>query len=292
MARIQIEGVEVQALSPEGKTASMPLPEFMSRLNPRRIDSGDVIYPDGVKAARTEGGVTILVHETCPQVYSLKWIAPDSPAPYGKEAKYRTVRIGLPYLITLAVFRNLAPVGAPVLTEFNECFFRTGPLESLEDELLFPALLNCSKFSSPEGRPLSWICTQHLNLPGLAREPIPGRRVRQSLRALLHCLLETGFNYSSEQHEGTSWFTESHGVDPRVRTIEAWQEATTQDPLFPLEVPWLKTRLSLGQVLDRILTNLGVLGRATSLNSTGLARLVFNYKPAGDTAASPVGPNK
>jgi hypothetical protein len=279
MARIQIDGTEVQAISPEGKTASMPLPDFMNKLTPRRLDSGDIIYPDGVKALRAEGGVTIVVHQTCPQVHSFKWIAKDSPAPFGSGAKYRNVRIGLPYLVTLAVFRNGPGTGGPMLSEFNECFFRTAPLESFDDELFYPALLNCSKFTPPDGRPLSWICTQHLNLAALAKEPISSRRVRQSLRILMHCLLETGFNYSSENHEGSSWFTESIQVDPRVSTVDAWQDATTADPLFVLEVPWLKTGHALGQVTQRIFKNLGAANGA-ALNSAALARVVFNHNPA------------
>ena len=100
--------------------------------------------------------------------------------------------------------------------------FRTAPLESWDDELLYPALLNCSKFTPPEGKPLSWICTQHLNYAALSKETSPGRRLRAGFRALMHCLLETGFNYSSENHEGASWFGESCRVDPRVANVEAW----------------------------------------------------------------------
>ena len=54
MDKIHIEGAEAQATSPEGKSASMPLGELMGRLNPKRFDSGDIIYPDGVKAVRSE----------------------------------------------------------------------------------------------------------------------------------------------------------------------------------------------------------------------------------------------
>jgi hypothetical protein len=276
---IRIEGTDVQAVSPEGKTAAMPLPDFMSKLVPCRLDTGDVILPDGVKATRTEAGLTLMVHETSPQVYNLKWIAADSPSPYGPGATYRNVRIALPYLVILMVFRN-APGGQGLtLSEFSECFFRTAPLESFDDELFFPGLLNCSKFNPPEGRPLSWICTQHVNFMALHREQTPARRLRAGFRTLMHCLLETGFNYSSENHEGSSWFTESTQVDPRLRTIDDWQEATRRDPLFVLEVPWLKTGLSLSQMMERIFKNLGA-RQNTPLNAAALARVVFNHKPA------------
>jgi len=279
MAKIEIDGADVQAVSPEGKTGSMPLDQFLAKVNPRRLDAGEVIFPDGVKSVRSEGGVSIVVHETAPRVYNLKWIAQNSPAPFGGGTKYRSVRIALPYLVTLLVFRNGPAAQGLMLSEYNECFFRNAPLESWDDELLFPALLNCSKFTPPDGRPLSWICTQHLNYAALLKEPSPGRRLRAGFRALMHCLLEAGFNYSSENHEGASWFGESCRVDPRVATIDSWQEATTKDPLVTLEVPWLKTDHSLAQIVERIFRNLGAL-QAAPVSSAALARHVFNYQPA------------
>ncbi len=279
MDKVHIEGPEARATSPEGRSFAMPLQELMAKLHPRRFDSGDLILPDGVKAVRSEGPITIVVHETSPQVYSLKWIADDSAAPFGSGAKYRTVRIALPYLVTLLVFRNGSAAQPLTLSEFSECFFRVAPLESFEDELLYPALLNCSKFTPPEGRPLSWICTQHLNFSSVNREPTPAKRVRAGFRALRHCLLETGFNYSSENHEGASWFGESRGVDERISAVERWQEATAEDPLFVLEVPWLKTGLSLGQIVERIFRNLGAIN-GTAWTSAMLARHIFNHKPA------------
>ena len=279
MDKVHIEGEEALTTSPEGKSAAMPLADLMVRLNPQRFDSGSLILPDGVKAVRSEGPITIVVHETPPQVYSLKWIAGDSAVPFGAGAKYRTVRLALPYLLTLLVFRNGSVAQPLTLSEFSECFFRVAPLESFEDELLYPALLNCSKFTPPEGRPLAWICTQHLNFASVNREPTPAKRLRAGFRALRHCLLETGFNHSSEHHEGASWFGESRGVDERISTVERWQEATAKDPLFVLEVPWLKTGLSLGQTVERIFKNLGAL-HGSAWTSATLARHIFNHKPA------------
>jgi len=278
MDKIHIEGTEALAVSPEGKSAAMPLADLMGRLSPPRFDSGNLLLPDGVKALRSEGPITIVVHETPPLVYSLKWIAGDSAVPFGAGAKYRTVRIGLPYLVTVLVFRNGSAAQPLTLSEFSECFFRVAPLESFDDELLYPALLNCSKFTPPEGRPLSWICTQHLNFPAVNREPTPAKRLRAGFRALRHCLLETGFNHSSEHHEGASWFGESRGVDERIGTVDRWQEATAKDPLFVLEVPWLTTGLSLGQIVERIFKNLGALSGAAWTSAT-LARHIFNHKP-------------
>lgn len=271
MELIKIEGTMMHAAWPEGQTARMSVADVISAACPRRMDTRGVVMPDGFRLAYPMGPLSIWVHELPPRVRQFKWIAADSPAKYGAGTTYRMVRIGLPYVVVLAVFEN------GVLSDANECFFRTRPLEDQNDTLCYPALLNCSKFVPPEGRPLSWICTQTLDRRQFMEIADPARRMRGGLRELLHCLLETGFNYSSEHHEANSWFTESARVDPRIATVESWQEATEKDPLFVLDVPWLKTGLSVKQVVERICKNKHA-GQHRVTSAQDLARLIFNYQ--------------
>jgi hypothetical protein len=280
---LTIEGQEVRVTTPEGKTFTMPMDQFLAKIAPLRIDTGGLIFPDGVKAAFSRGPVTIWVYEAPPRVYGLRWLADDSPERFGKGAKYRPVRLALPYLVVLAVFVT-DPNGQLLLSQRNECYFRTAPLKAVEDELLYPALLNCSKIIAPDGRAISWLCTQHLNFAALAHERDLHRRLCSSFHALRHCLLETGFNYSSEHHEGASWFSESNRIDPRISTVETWEQASREDPLFVLEVPWLKTGLSLGQTVDALFRLFGV-GRQTYDNAAALARVVLNQEQKGKRPA-------
>jgi hypothetical protein len=271
-----IRGREVLAISPEGQSASMKLEKFIEILSGfnGRANTGCVL-PDGIKLTVSRGSLTIWVYERSPQVYSFKWIAKDSPRPFGRGTKYRTVRIALPYLVVLAVFepgiRNSIQ-----LSGFNECYFRRRPLKSTKDELFYPALLNCSKFDPPDGRPLSWICTAKLDYRHISKEPDNNKRMQTSLRALLHTLLETGYNRSSDYHEDSSWFTESTGIDPRISTIENWEKATAKDPLFVLDVPWLSTGLTLELIIERIFNNLGARRQRIS-SATDIKRILFNY---------------
>ena len=121
--------------------------------------------------------------------------------------------------------------GAVALSDANECFFRNERLRRLDDELRYPALLNCSRFADEADHPLSWICTQHLDRSGLADE---GRDldsvVEASLRTLVGHLFESAFNLSSDVNEGASWFSETvrHEVvdrfwlvKPRAASLEA-----------------------------------------------------------------------
>jgi len=270
---ITIEGSTVRAVTPEGQAATMEIAELARALGQQRMDTGSSALPDGVKAVLSQGPMTVWVHQTPPRVFQLKWIAADSPSRFGPGTVYRKVRIALPYLIVLAVF---VPVdGTLQLSDWNECFFRTRPLDSLDDPLCFPALLNCSKFDPPDLRPLSWICTQHLDRRSLGREKDENGRLRAGLRLLLHCLLDTGFNYSSEEHEASSWFTESTRADPRVASIEAWEEATRREPLFVLDVPWLPAGLSVREVVQRIFRLQRCEGGGVA-TASDLARLIFN----------------
>lgn len=270
MERLTITGDHLVARSPEGKKAMLPVADLSDVLVPIRMDTGQVIVPDRVCAVRSVGASTVWVHQSPPSVYSLRWIRDDSPEPFGPTAKYRDVRVALPYVVVLVLFEP-GP-GGVCLSSWNECYFRTAPLTSMEDELCFPALLNCSRFEPPEGHPLSWICTQHLRTPPLA-ERDPSRRMRAHYAALLRCLFETGFNRSSEVHEGTSWYEQSRGVDARIGSIDRWEAASAEDPAFVLDVPWIPSGYSLGDVLDRLFEQHG--DRRRSVGTTeALARLV------------------
>lgn len=252
MTNIKIEGDQVLVVTPEGKELTLRLTDLLAEVVPERLSSCGTILPDGVKFLFPTRGGLVLVHQTPPRLTGLKWIAKDSKEAYGPEAKYRDVRIALPYVILVAYFaedskRQLFP------TSWNECFFARGPLKTEDDELLYPALLNCSKFDAA-GKPLAWICTQYVDWREVKRMPDQNQRLTRSVQVLLHHLFETGFNYSSEHHEISSWFTETVAakVHPALASIEGWEKASKKEDLFGLQVPWISTGKSLRQIVERI----------------------------------------
>ncbi len=279
---LSIEGDHVHVATPEGARTSISLAALCHGLASPEGRTPWMVQPDGVKMVPSVGSSLIWVHQSPPCVRRLKWIADDSPVPYGEGARYREVTIALPYVIVLAVFLP-APGGRVTLSDHNEAFFRNAPLDSPEDELCYPALLNCSKFDPPIGRPLSWICTQYLKR-SFDSEPDANKRFRLGFKALLSCLFETGFNYSSEHHELSSWFSESRGVDRRIESIGAWEKATAADKLFPLEVPWLETGLRLQEIVERIF-RIHRASRSLPHTAKGLARFIMNH--AGGAVPSP-----
>ncbi len=199
----------------------------------------------------------------------------------GAKVLYEDRRLAMPYVVIVAVFVR-DPSGRLVLSGKNEAYFRTAPLESPDDELLFPALLNISKFpdSIAAHRPLAWICTQYLKLSTLAAEPDLNKRVRVSLRALRHMLLETGFNYSSEHHELVSYWTLSAETIPEIADIDRWEKLSREDPMFVLSIPWLEATwrnepITVRGLADRIFAIAGD-GPAALASTSDLARIVFN----------------
>lgn len=253
---VTIEGERVHARSPEGAEAGMSVAEFSEKLLSGLPDTRGVVWPDGTSSLEPVGSGFVLVHQTPPAVHGFRWIAADSESEYGPGTSYREVRLALPFLVVLALFERAGRSARIQLGSRNECFFTNRPLarEGMDTPLCFPALLNCSRFPDEPAHPLSWICTQHLSPSEYARRGSLSGAVHDGLRALLRHLLESGFNRSSEHHELSSWFTETvkAEVDPRLASVEAWEAASAEDPLFALQVPWLPTGRTLGQVIERI----------------------------------------
>jgi hypothetical protein len=100
------------------------------------------------------------------------------------------------------------------------------------------------------------------------------------MEGLLKCVTDK-FDMSSEHHaaqgEKNSWFTEYQRlkVDERIQTVENWERAS-RNPLFVLDVPWLRVGMSLRQVADRLFQILEAQQPQTK-HSSDLARVIFNH---------------
>jgi len=256
--RLQIEGERVTLSTPEGGSMEMPLAEWLAAVRAPQFQAGNVRLPNGVIGFRALSRGVVLVHESAPCVRRLRWVADDSPAPYGPSAVYRDVSLALPYVLTLIVFvRNGR--GELELTSHNEAFFLRHGLASFDDELLYPALLNCSRMKDDGARPLAWICVQNLPHEVWRRASGDNARLRAGTGALLDHLYQAAFNRSADVHELSSWYTETvrARVDERFTGLASWEQASAADPAFALDVPWLPTGHSLSQVLDRVARRLG-----------------------------------
>jgi len=267
-----IEANQVQHVTPEGQSYQMLLADVLKLAQQELLDDCTGVLPSEVCAVFRRGKFTIWVGQFSPGPRAVDWITDDSPSPFGPGTRYSKHSIALPYVLVVAVFLD------GTLSSENECFFTTSPLASLSDELCYPALLNISRFPERAKKPLAWICTQHLNFRQIHKERDRQRRMHAGWQLLCECLFCASFNRSSEAHEGASYYELSRHVDGRISTIASWEEATRADPLFILEVPFLKTGHTVEQVVERIFDNLGAVRH--DLTADDLARLLVNHKPA------------
>ena len=282
--KLTIQGKTVEAESPEGVTAKMPVAEFISKLAPERPSSGGIVLPDGIRMLSSSRSATVLVWELEPMVHRVQWISAKSPAPYGGRGQrvlYEFRELALPYLIMFVVFvRNRS--GRLVLSGRNEAYFRNEPLKRDDDELRFPALLNISKFRKEltDRSPLAWICTQNTNLARLAAIPDDNERFRASLCDLRKTMIEDSFNYSSEHHEFSSYWTLSAKKIPDIADLDRWERRSREDPLFVLELPWLaamagRKKMTVKKLIERIFAQNG--SADPVLDASGsLAGIVYN----------------
>lgn len=198
--------------------------------------------PDGVKFIEWREPRLVVVHQTPPCVRRLRWLAADSPAPFGPGAVYRHVEVSLPYAVTGAVFDA---VGDRLqLSRQNELYFVNRPLRSRDDPLCFPALLNISRVWRGT-REATWICTQHLQLT-------PEMDWPTQLDALLRHTFDGSFNLSSEHHEGASFYTVSAGLEG-LSPVEEWVRRSRDNPTFGLGVNWLPAPVTVGALMDQLL---------------------------------------
>ena len=274
-----IKDDHVAVTTPGGVAASMPLNELFSKLGDTSIDTRDFILPDGIIAAISSGNMTIMVFEIPPQVHSVKWTTSKNPKTDSKK-NYKQRSIALPYIIIVAPFRKFPGKGL-ILDSSPECYFSNSPIKSMEDKISFPALLNCSRHTeSVDSRPLSWICTQHLDFSEISNIPNENTRIRLSMKRLIECLLYTGFNFSSEQNEGDSWYSEfcRKSNDERFINLDKWEEFTKTDPTFVLEVEWIPTEKSIKELIDRMfkLHNPGGLKGADGITFADVERIVMS----------------
>jgi hypothetical protein len=81
----------------------------------------------------------------------------------------------------------------------------------------------------------------------------PSTTWHEKVRAVGEHVFATGWNRSAEHHEGHSYFNESRSIDPRIASMDAWEEASRANPDFALEIPWRAARTTLTEQLDKML---------------------------------------
>jgi hypothetical protein len=236
--RIEIVGERVSYKHDGREVMSVSVADFLSTVvahsdQPLLAEA----IPEGVRFLHRRGDAAVVVIEEKPQLRTVRWLADNSPVPYGQRAIYRTARLAFPFIVLVVVLRGGS------LTGYQQCFFRTAPLQRLSDPLCYPNLYNVAKGYGQD----CWLCLANLkqDLAPLAWE--------EKVREIRKHLWGAGFNQSSEMHEGNSYWQTVRRLDPRLASLTAWEAASQQDPFFPLQVKWQPLGKTVGEVMDEML---------------------------------------
>lgn len=216
----------------------------------------------GIRWLPSEGPLTVCIMELEPDLRRMMWIAADSPAKRGRAARYQPRQLATPYIVLKVPFMNDRIIGRV------ELFYRNQPLTSLDDEVLWPNLLNVSPHSY---HCRAWLCTQFLSA-----ELAGAHGLTRGLDALMHHTFGLGgWNWSSDLSEGKSAFTlcRELKVDPRVTDVDAWERASLADRKFVLSVDWPRVDggLTVRELIEdefrlaRVARNLGQTSELVSL---------------------------
>ncbi|MDP3997159.1 MAG: hypothetical protein U1C49_03060 [Candidatus Andersenbacteria bacterium] len=252
---------------------TLPLTLYLKQLaslyaGQEEFNTGLVPCGMNVRATYQRYGMTVFLVEVAPSTRTLKWIRDDSPAPYGNEATYCDACISLPYQYFFVTIDNMTIDNSPRLTSHNSVYFANQPITSLDEPLGECHFHNCSVNAYSLH---CWICTQWLSGDmGLGKNPAP----MQLVAAFIEWFYASGFNRSSDFHEGTSFWSRNRQElgDKRLENIAAWKRASSRNPGFVLRVKW-RPSLTAREVLEE-------LTRIPDRRPSGLLDLVNIYRAA------------
>jgi len=220
---VQIRGQEVTPFreGPDGRRPNrkVHLSDFLcvvASTHSGSMKDCDLFLPGGgTRLVQVKGVSTILVIEQPPQVRQVRW----SNERMGRGGSYATYRLAFPYILYAFTFYQGEFEGLRI-------YHRTAPLRAPNDSLYLSNLMNVQA---------------DLGLPSCCRACLCGRPsgltelpLADQVEGLLTYFWTSGFNIDIEGNR----FDRARLLDPRIARVEAWQQASEADPLFPLEVAW------------------------------------------------------
>ncbi|MFQ6114428.1 MAG: hypothetical protein ACE5NG_10150 [bacterium] len=195
------------------------------------------ILPEGVKYVARRGNSTVVVVEQTARPRAVFVIAENSPAAYGSKVKSVRRWLSFPYVELLILFYGNA------LSGYQQVFYRTRPLTSLDEELLLCNLPNVST-QGPQGLPY-WFCSQYIGDVSTLSWP-------DKITKIINHLWKSGFNWSSDHHEGLSQFNAMKNLDKRITCFKRWEEETRKDPNFALKINWQQAGMTVRQAIEKL----------------------------------------
>ncbi len=228
---IQIEGEVARLLRPGGDgrmsvEREVRLADLTAALADGHQADRTPVLPEGTRLFARWRHTAVLVVEEPPRVRRVRWSAKTLKS----EGTYSEHHLAFPFIVYLVGFYQ---------ADFDamRIYYRSAPLTGEGDALHLPNLWNVQAAESPLAR-----CRACLR----GRPEGLSRPVGEQATGLIEFFWASGFNQDIEDN----CFDRARKRDPRIATLQVWEEATGADPLFPLGVAWEPVGLSLGQALD------------------------------------------
>ena len=257
MEWIEIRGNKVSLYrdgTPPTVDREVPLEDFLREVaaSVRRPGRGHhLLLSPGTRIAKLDGAANALCVEQPPQLRQIRW----SAAAMGKGGEYQTYRLAFPYIVYVFLFFQGS-------FEEMRVYYRTAPLQSPNDVLLMPNLWNVQAEPGKISACRACLRGRPLDLWG---EPLAVQ-----VTTLLDYFWTTGFNTDIEGN----CFERARVLDPRVASLEAWEDASEADPLFPLALNWEPLESTVGEIMDRLVET-GPQLRQAIAETSDLADIIY-----------------
>ncbi len=196
------------------KERQVRLPDFLARLS-RQVTTETPLLPEGARWYRRSGNREVVVIETFPHVRTIRYRATTG--------EQRNLSLAFPYLVTCVV----ADYGV-LVNQTSRVYVRTAPLQTEQDDLALLPLTHVKGFDRYSTVvPPGTICFLTAE-----KRDIRGGTLAENVATLFSRFWDTTF-------EGWIWGEGAMQTgDARLRSMDAWAEASADDPLFVLEAGW------------------------------------------------------
>jgi hypothetical protein len=197
-----------------------------------------IFLPSGARCVTVRGASTALAVELPPEVRRVTW----SPGTMETGTASTSYRLAFPYVIHVCLFYTMEGDEAyQAGLEEMRVYYRNAPLRSLDDPLFAPNLFNVQVEPTMPSHCRACLRGHPEDLSHLP--------LAEHADVLLNFFWETGFNLDIE----SNGFERARPLDPRISSLDAWQEASAADPLFPLRLEWEPAGCTPRQVMERLI---------------------------------------
>jgi len=185
------------------------------------------VYPEGTKYYWTDGAITHVVIEQKPQLRTVNFsrsFFKNEEKSGKKRPDGGSIQLAFPYVVfAFTLFPD---------TEHSRfyVFYRNKPLETLKDSLFRANLPN----TFPEGGVCMGDGFRRFDANSIAE------RVGECIAYFWHSTFNTDLASNN--------YIPSKSLDTRIQDIWSWEEASKNDPLFVLRVPWLAASVRLSGI--------------------------------------------